>query len=94
MAVGIRIKFPGVNQEQFDAVNARIDPASNPPDGAIFHLSGPIDEGWHVIDVWESRAHFDAFQENRIAPAVAAAGVEMQGPPDITEFPVHEMFIP
>jgi quinol monooxygenase YgiN len=88
------MKLAGVTQEQFDAVNATIDPASDPPAGAIFHLSGPIDEGWHVIDVWESRAAFDAFQEARIQPALAAAGVQMQGPPDITEFEVHEMFIP
>jgi quinol monooxygenase YgiN len=94
MSVGIRMKFAGVTQEQFDAVNARIDAAANPPAGAIFHVSGPIEGGWHVIDIWESRAAFDTFQQDRIQPAVAAAGVQMQGPPDIQEFPVHEMFIP
>jgi hypothetical protein len=91
MAVGIRIKFAGLAQEQFDAVNAQIDPAGNPPQGLLFHASGPIDEGWGVIDFWESRAAFDEF-ENRIQEAAAAAGVEMQGPPDIKEFPVHETF--
>jgi hypothetical protein len=92
MAVGIRIKFPGMTQEQFDAVNTHVDPAGDPPKGLLFHASGPIDEGWGVIDFWESRADFDAFQEARIQPSVAAAGVQMQGPPDIKEFAVHEMF--
>jgi hypothetical protein len=41
-----------------------------------------------VIDVWESRAHFDAFAAERIGPAAAAAGASVQ--PDIAEFPVHE----
>ena len=91
MAVGIRIKFAGVTQEQFDAVNARVDPDSNPPKGLLFHASGPIDGGWGVIDFWESRAAFDEFQ-GRIHQAVTAAGVEMQGPPDVKEFPVHETF--
>jgi quinol monooxygenase YgiN len=91
MAVGIRIKFAGLTQEQFDAVNAHVDPDSNPPKGLLFHASGPIDEGWGVIDFWESRAAFDEFQ-GRIQQAVAAAGAEMQGPPDIKEFPVHETF--
>jgi hypothetical protein len=91
MAVGIRIKFVGITQEQFDAVNAHVDPDSNPPKGLLFHASGPIDEGWGVIDFWESRAAFDAFQ-GRIQQAVTAAGVEMQGPPDVKEFPVHETF--
>lgn len=93
MAVGIRIKLVGVNQEVFEEVNKHVDPAGNPPKGLLFHSSGPIDEGWGVIDFWESRADFDAFQ-GRIQEAMAAAKVEMQGPPDVKEFPVHEIFQP
>ena len=93
MTVGIRIKLPGVTQEVFDSVNAHVDPVGNPPKGILFHSSGPIEGGWGVIDFWESRADFDAF-EGRIAGAMAAAGVEMQGPPDIKEFPVHETYQP
>jgi hypothetical protein len=90
MAVGIRIKLPGVTQEQFDSVDDNVNVAGDMPKGMIFHSSGPIDEGWGVIDFWESRADFDAFFGTRVQAAVAAAGVEMQGPPDIKEFPVHE----
>jgi hypothetical protein len=90
MAVGIRIKLPGINQEQFDKVNALVDP-SNKPKGLIFHASGPIDEGWGVIDFWESRGEFDAFFDSRVKAAVDASGVEMTGPPDVKEFPVHEI---
>ncbi len=93
MTVGIRIKLPGVTQEQFDVVNNHIDAKSNPPKGIVFHASGPIEGGWGVIDFWESREDFDAFQP-RIGEAVAATGMEMQGPPDIKEFPVHETFQP
>lgn len=93
MAVGIRIKFAGMTQEQFDAINGHVDPASDPPKGILFHSSGPIDAGWGVIDFWESRQDFDAFQP-RIEASVEASGVQMQGPPDIKEFPVHEVFQP
>lgn len=93
MAIGIRIKFAGITQEQFDQVNVHVDPQSNPPDGLLFHASGPIEGGWGVIDFWESRAAFDAF-ESRLVQAAKDAGVEMQGPPDIKEFPVHETFQP
>jgi hypothetical protein len=78
MAVGIRIKLPGVTQEQFDKVNAHVNRA------------GPIDEGWGVIDFWESRGDFDAFFGSRVKAAIDATGVEMSGAPDIKEFPVHE----
>jgi hypothetical protein len=94
MAVGIRIKFAGLSQDQFDEVHKHIDPASNPPKGLLFHSSGPIDGGWGVIDFWESRPDFDAFQSTRIQEAVASAGVDLQQPPDVKEFPVHETFQP
>jgi hypothetical protein len=93
LTVGIRIKLAGVTQEQFDRVNARIHADSEPIEGLVFHASGPIDGGWGALDFWESRAHFDAFS-TRIGAAVAAEGLEMQAPPDIKEFPVHETFRP
>jgi hypothetical protein len=89
MAVGIRIKLPGVNQEQFDKVNEHVMGSGGLADGMIFHSSGPIDEGWGVIDFWESRGQFDAFFGSRVKAAVDATGVEMSGAPDIKEFPVH-----
>ena len=91
MAVGIRIKFDGMTEEQFDAVHAKVDPENNPPNGLLFHASGPIDGGWGVIDFWESREHFDRFAQERIQPAVAEAG-DSSVQPDIRDFPVHEYF--
>jgi hypothetical protein len=88
MAVGIRIKIPGVTAEQFDKMEESVNARGNHPAGLIFHASGPIDGGWGVIDFWESRADFDRFAEERIGPAMAAGGVAVQ--PDIHEFPVHE----
>jgi hypothetical protein len=77
-----------VTAEQLDKAEAAINARNDRPDGLIFHASGPIDGGWGVLDFWESRAHFDRFAQERIAPAMAAA--EMTGQPDINEFPVHE----
>jgi heme-degrading monooxygenase HmoA len=90
MAVGIRIKLPGVTQEQFDKVNEHVMGSGDMADGMIFHSSGPIDGGWGVIDFWESRADFDAFFGSRVKAAVDASGIDMQGGPDVKEFAVHE----
>jgi hypothetical protein len=89
MTIGIRIKLPGVTQDQFDAAHDHINPARTPPRGLLFHSSGPIDGGWGVIDFWESREDFEAFQA-RIPEGMAAAGVALNGPPDVKEFAVHE----
>ena len=44
-----------------------------------------------MIDFWESRQDFDAF-EPQIGAAVAAAGAgaQLAGPPEIKQFSVHE----
>jgi len=90
MTVGIRIKLAGINQDQFDQIRASVDPDNNPPDGLLYHASGPIDGGWGVIDFWASREQFDRFAQERIGPAVAAVDPPATTAPDIKEFPVYE----
>src|SRR4051794_17980498 len=90
MAVGIRIKLPGVTEEQFDRAHDHANPDRTPPKGLLFHASGPIDGGWGIIDYWESREDFDAFS-GRVVEGMAAAGVQPERPPDIKEFPVQKM---
>jgi hypothetical protein len=95
MAIGLRVKFEGGTQDQYEAVNAQMDVEANPPEGLIFHAAGPIDDGWGILDFWESREHFDRFFESRIGPAIQELGDRApQGPPEIKEFPVHNMIKP
>jgi hypothetical protein len=95
MAIGLRIKIPGGSQDMYDTVQAKMDVDANPPDGLIFHSAGPIDEGWGVIDFWESREHFDRFQEASLGPALAGLGEDgPDGMPDIKEFAVHHFTKP
>ena len=95
MAIGLRIKFDGGTQEQYDAVHSQMGVDENPPAGMIFHSAGPIEGGWGVIDFWESRADFDAFVGSRLQPAIQELGDRtMQSAPDIKEFPVHHVTKP
>ncbi len=89
MAVGLRLKFNGGTHEQYDALHSRMDIDGDPPQGLIFHCAGPIDDGWGVIDIWESREAFDAFLDGRLGPAAGELGDRsFQSPPDIKQFPV------
>lgn len=92
MTVRIHTTLPGINQEQFDAMNKLIM-ASEPPNGLLFHSSAPIEGGWQVIDFWESRQAYDAAMPV-VQKAIESAGVTPQGPPSVEEFAVHEMFRP
>ena len=68
MAVGIRLKFVGGTQENYDAAHGVMEIDSNPPEGMIVHAAGPVDGGWGVIDFWESREAFDRFVSGRLMP--------------------------
>jgi hypothetical protein len=58
--------------EQYERVTA---PLVKPlPDGLILHIAGPTDEGFRVIDVWETKEAWERFQAERVAPAIAALG--------------------
>jgi hypothetical protein len=95
MAVGIRLKFDGGTQEFYDAADAAINIEDNPPNGLIVHSAGPIEGGWGVIDFWESREAFDTFVSGRLMPALQGLGDQtFSGPPDVKEFPVHNLQIP
>ena len=84
MAVGIHIKIAGGTAADFDRLNAEIDPDGNPPDGIMFHASGPIDGGWGVLDFWESREHYERFAAGRIGPAMGPqAPVRLAGDPRV-----------
>jgi hypothetical protein len=46
------------------------------PPGLILHVAGPTDEGFRIIEIWQSQAAWERFDAQRLAPAVA----ELAGP--------------
>jgi hypothetical protein len=95
MAVGIRLKFSGGTQQQYDAAHGVMNIESDPPEGMIFHMAGPIEGGWGVIDAWESREAFDNFVGARLMPRLHGLGDQgFPNPPDVKEFPVHSFTKP
>ena len=74
--------------DQYERVTAGlVEPA---PSGLILHVAGPTDEGFRIIDVWESEAAWQRFQAERLAPAIAALGGPSRPEPMFRELhPVH-----
>ncbi len=46
-----------------------------PPEGAIFQVAGPTENGWRVISVWESREAQERFRDERLMPAFKEIGL-------------------
>jgi hypothetical protein len=95
MAIGLWIKFDDGTAEQYDAIEREMGVEDDPPEGLILHSAGPVAGGWNVVDFWETRDHFDRFQEGRLGPAIESLGdAALPGPPSINEFPVHNIIKP
>jgi hypothetical protein len=54
----------------YDAVNARLNVAAEPPEGGIFHTAGFDEEAgvFRIFDVWETREHGERFLRERLQP--------------------------
>ncbi|MGH8992483.1 MAG: hypothetical protein ACRDZ7_13335 [Acidimicrobiia bacterium] len=71
MAVTYIFEVPGAGREQYDAVMARLGPDN--PAGRIYHVAGPTEDGWMVVDVWESNEAFEQFLAEDLIPAARAS---------------------
>lgn len=78
---------PGATQEQYEQVVARLTNGRGlhslsdwPVGGILSHVAGPTDEGWRVVDVWESEEAFQRFGEV-IGPVLQEVG--FPGTPEV-----------
>jgi hypothetical protein len=99
MAVAIRTTdFPeGVGTAMYDGVQSEMDVASDPPAGLLFHWAGEVDGKWTITDVWEERADYERFRDERLFPAIKkVSGMDpATGPqPTVSEFAVHDYLNP
>ena len=92
MAVAVVVEFPGATAEQYDKVIAKLGltPGGAAMPGQLSHWVSVTDEGTRITDVWESRATFDKFAEEKMVPAVTEVGVP--GPPSINFYDVYNYF--
>jgi hypothetical protein len=93
MADAVWIEFAAgtMDQQLYESTNAQVNPPGSPPDGLIFHSSGPSpDGGWRIIDVWDQRATFDRFLAEQVLPTitelVGAEAMQQGQPPTVTSW--------
>jgi hypothetical protein len=88
MAVGLILTFAGQGRANYDAVSAKLgidptSPNSDWPAGLQSHAAGTRDDGSLVVmEVWDSREAQGRFMQERLGPAVEAAGAT--GTPEMT----------
>jgi hypothetical protein len=58
--------LPGVTQDQYDAMHTHFGPLAGQAPGFIAHIAGPTDEGWYMLEVWESKADLERFLNEKV----------------------------
>ena len=91
MAIVTVFQSPSFTQEQYDETVRRLTGKSRmessadwPAEGLLAHVAGQGENGFRVVDVWESEEGFKRFGETPV-PILEEVGVEVQ--PEI--YPAH-----
>ncbi|HEY3671166.1 MAG TPA: hypothetical protein VGN51_09530 [Acidimicrobiia bacterium] len=90
MAIGQILRFSGTSIDKYDAVQKELgwmDDGTGAPEGLIAHSAGSTEDGFCVVDQWQSAAAWDTFFSERLMPAFQKVGDMPQ--PDVTRFDVH-----
>lgn len=78
MPIVMRMSWPEITKEQYEAVRKDVNWEGVPPRGAKFHVAYFAKNGFNVMDVWDSAQEFNTFVETRLMPGVKKAGVKGQ----------------
>jgi quinol monooxygenase YgiN len=80
----VRLSMDG---QTFHDADADIRQDQRSPAGCKFHVNGPSNGGWMVIDAWTDKDTLDEFIQTKVGPAMQARDMP---PPTIEDVPLHK----
>ncbi len=83
--------FSGGTLDQYDQVLNKMDLGGKTAPGGISHWVAKTEDGFRVVDVWESPEVYEQFAQEKIGPLTAEAGL---APPAIQEYDVYNTLDP
>lgn len=92
MATVMLMHWPEVSKEQYEQVRKEVNWEGKVPQGAKFHVAWFSEDGFHVLDLWESQKDFDQFVSQRLMPGVKKIGAK--GEPKVQFAQAHAVFAP
>ena len=84
---GVMQDMPGVTETDYRLVEQHLGP--DRPEGLVAHVSGPMADGWRVINVWRSEDDFRRFQSQRL---IRASGLAAQAGLDASKAAAFRAF--
>ena len=68
MPVLVTGEVPGQTEQGYDGIRAALEPVMKQSPGFILHTAHPIEGGWRVIEVWESKKDANDFFAKYVHP--------------------------
>ncbi len=84
--------WPEFSKEHYEQARKEVNWEGERPQGAKFHVAWFGEDGFHVLDLWESRQDFERFMDQRVRPVLQKIGV--QGQPKVQYAEAHAVFAP
>lgn len=88
MGITVLYEIPGLTQDQYDKIIEELQSGEINAPGRVFHVAGPLEGGWQVIDVFESQQAFEQFIGGGLGPVMQKLGI---APPPLKISPVHNL---
>jgi hypothetical protein len=79
MKVAMVLDLPGVTDTQYAIARSMLGDSLQP--GSMLHVAGPTEDGWRVMEIWQSPEMMGAFFQSAAArQAFQAAGISPAKP--------------
>jgi hypothetical protein len=78
MAIGLIFSAAGVTQAQYEQVRNEVAPDNKLLPGMLYHAGGPAQNGWRVVEIWESQEAADRFFRDKLGAALQKANISVQ----------------
>ncbi|GAC1344830.1 MAG: hypothetical protein NVSMB29_18690 [Candidatus Dormibacteria bacterium] len=92
MAEAFLTVFPEGTEEQFDTLIEAMGAGHTDQPERILFAAGPSEEGWRIVQVWETAAGLERLSQEHLAPALAKIGDRgFPKPPTMVRFQVRHL---
>ena len=89
--IAVLFESPGGTQEQYDASTKKLKEAGVVTvKGLLYHIAGPTENGWCVVEVWKSQEDMDAYSRDHIGKVLQEVGVPK---PEMHQFSVYNITV-
>jgi hypothetical protein len=88
----LRIIHRHIDRAMYDAVNANVNLEHEHPLGLIMHGASEVGGTMQIAQVWDSEEYMRRFDEERLKPALEAAGAPLDA--EVTIFELHYLVTP